>query len=84
MAEWMEGGQGKGHQDKSQQGTFGREVGPEEWRRLEDVMCRRFGVFLSGPGASGETDVEGALWRAAKHLLGVAPETAKSWVPIGL
>ncbi len=77
IAEWMEGCL-KGQVDLEGQ------VGPEDWKRLDGETHRRFGVYLSGPGASGRVDVEGALRRGARHLLGAAPETFASRVPAEL
>ncbi len=77
IAEWMEGCL------KGQVGLEGQ-VGPEDWKRLDGETHRRFGVYLSGPGASGRVDVEGALRRGARHLLGATPETFSSRVPAEL
>lgn len=77
IAEWMEGCL------KGQAGLEGQ-VGPEDWKRLDGETHRRFGVYLSGPGASGRVDVEGALRRGARHLLGATPETFASRVPAEL
>ncbi len=77
IAEWMESCL------KGQAGLEGQ-VGPEDWKRLDGETHRRFGVYLSGPGASGRADVEGALRRGARHLLGAAPETFASRVPAEL
>ncbi len=71
IAEWLEG-------------CLKGQVGPEDWRRLDGETYRRFGVYLCGPGASGQSDVEGALRRGAQHLLGAAPETFASRVPAEL
>ena len=68
---------------KGQVGLEGH-VGSEDWERLDGETHRRFGVYLSGPGASGRADVEGALRRGARHLLGAAPETFSSRVPAEL
>ncbi|WP_251930446.1 hypothetical protein [Salinibacter ruber] len=54
IAEWMKGCL------KGQVGLEGQ-VGPEDWKQLDGETHRRFGVYLSGPGASGRVDVEGAL-----------------------
>jgi hypothetical protein len=75
IAEWMKGCL------KGQVGLEGQ-VGPEDWKQLDGETHRRFGVYLSGPGASGRVDVEGALRRGARHLLGAAPETFASRVPV--
>ncbi|MCS4122290.1 hypothetical protein [Salinibacter ruber] len=77
IAEWMKG---------CLKGQVGLEdqVGPEDWKQLDGETHRRFGVYLSGPGASGRVDVEGALRRGARHLLGAAPETFASRVPAEL
>ncbi len=77
IAEWMKGCL-EGQVDLEGQ------VGPEDWKRLDGETHRRFGVYLSGPGASGRVDVEGALRRGARHLLGAAPETFASRVPAEL
>ncbi|MCS3632703.1 hypothetical protein GGP55_003325 [Salinibacter ruber] len=77
IAEWMKGCL------KGQVGLEGQ-VGPEDWKQLDGETHRRFGVYLSGPGASGRVDVEGALRRGARHLLGAAPETFASRVPAEL
>ncbi len=91
IAEWMEGCRKQSLQDRvegkvapeDQVGLKGQ-VGPEDWERLDGETYRRFGVYLSGPGASGRVDVEGALRRGARHLLGAAPETFASRVPAEL
>ncbi len=91
IAEWMEGCRKQSLQDRvegkvapeDQVGLKGQ-VGPEDWERLDGETYRRFGVYLSGPGASGRADVEGALRRGAWHLLGAAPETFASRVPAEL
>ncbi len=81
IAEWMERCREAG---PGEEGGLGGQVGPREWRRLDDAMHRRFGVFLSGPGSPGRADVEGALRQGAKHLLGAAPETFARRVPAAL
>ncbi len=85
IAEWMEGCRKQSLQDRVEErvGLKGQ-VGPEDWERLDGETYRRFGVYLSGPGASGRADVEGALRRGARHLLGAAPETFASRVPAEL
>jgi hypothetical protein len=91
IAEWMEGRRKQSLQDRvegkvapeDQVGLKGQ-VGPEDWERLDGETYRRFGVYLSGPGASGRVDVEGALRRGARHLLGAAPKTFASRVPAEL
>jgi hypothetical protein len=91
IAEWMEGCRKQSLQDRIE-GKVGPEdqvglkgqVGPEDWKRLDGETYRRFGVYLCGPGASGQSDVEGALWRGAQHLLGAAPETFAGRVPVEL
>ncbi|MCS3613173.1 hypothetical protein [Salinibacter ruber] len=77
IAEWMKGCL------KGQVGLEGH-VSLEDWKQLDGETHRRFGVYLSGPGASGRVDVEGALRRGARHLLGAAPETFASRVPAEL
>jgi hypothetical protein len=62
----------------------GGRLGPEEWRRLDEAMQRRFGIFLFGPGVSGERDVEGALREGTRHLLGADPKTVAAWMPVEL
>lgn len=89
IAEWMEGclkGQAGLEGQVGLEGQMGLEgqVGPEDWKRLDGETHRRFGVYLSGPGGSGRVDVEGALRRGARHLLGAAPETFASRVPAEL
>lgn len=91
IAEWMEncreaGPREAGPRDTGYQeeGGLGGQVGPRDWERLDDAMHRRFGIFLSGPGAAGQVDVEGALRRGTKHLLGAAPETFARRVPATL
>jgi hypothetical protein len=87
IAEWLEDcrkDQQNGFDGQSGldgQGGLDGQVGPEEWDQLEEAIHRRFGVFLSGPGAPGQVDVEGALRRGANHLLGAAPERFASRVP---
>lgn len=63
---------------------FGEELGPRQWKRLEDRFHERFGIFLFGAGPSGETDVEGALRRGVEHLLGATLETVAEEAPISL
>jgi hypothetical protein len=81
----MEGCRKQSLQDRVEErvGLKGQ-VGPEDWERLDGETYRRFGVYLSGPGASGRVDVEGALRRGARHLLGAAPKTFASRVPAEL
>lgn len=87
IAEWMIDclAQGSCMKDSSAEGhreeTCGGWVGPRDWRQLDEAMQRRFGVFLSGPGPTGGTDVEGVLREGTKHLLGAAPETIAARVP---
>ncbi len=83
IAEWMDGCL-KGQAGLEGQMDLEGQVGPEDWKRLDGETHRRFGVYLSGPGASGRVDVEGALRRGARHLLGAAPETFASRVPAEL
>ncbi|MCS3679311.1 hypothetical protein GGP72_003261 [Salinibacter ruber] len=83
IAEWMDGCL-KGQAGLEVQVGLKVQVGPEDWKRLDGETHRRFGVYLSGPGASGRVDVEGALRRGARHLLGAAPETFSSRVPAEL
>ncbi len=60
------------------------QIGREDWRRLDRVFQQRFGVFLAGPGPRGKADVDGALRRGTRHLLGTDPETFATRMPAAL
>lgn len=86
IAEWMEDQwvETRQGQDGPRRRLPPGQIGPQEWRRLEAALHQQFGVFLSGPGGSGETDVDGALRRGTRHLLGADPQTIAAQTPVEL
>ena len=95
VAEWLESCRGKScreERDSERPHVDGPpaeestriQVGREDWLRLDRVFQQRFGAFLAGPGPRGKADVDGALRRGARHLLGTDPETFATQVPAAL
>ncbi|WP_199774304.1 hypothetical protein [Salinibacter altiplanensis] len=85
IAEWMEScWEERNSEGHSTEVHPRMQIGLEDWRRLDELFRQRFGVFLAAPGPTGKADVEGALRRGTRHLLGADPETFAARVPAAL
>ena len=84
IAEWMTSCLGHSAKDAAGKEAPTVQISPKDWTRLDRVFRQRFDVFLAGPRPTRETDVEGALRKGTKHLLGAGPETFAIWAPAEL